>query len=137
MPEKTEAQKKAQKKYMASFVEVKVRMTPERRGIIQNHAQVVGESVTAFINRAIDNQMRQDAVGGPTSHAGGGVVSLHSETLKTAQKAAEAAEEAIPQFIGRAVETQVKQDKASLALGINPATGKKLNQSSEGGTDHE
>ncbi len=89
MPEKTEAQKKAQKKYMSSFVEVKVRMTPERRGIIQNHAQVVGESVTAFINRAIDNQMRQDAAGGPASHTGGGVVSLPSETGKRAPMASE------------------------------------------------
>ena len=60
MSEKTEAQKRAQKKYMASFVEVKVRMTPEKRAIIQAHAQGMGESATVFINRAIDCQMERD-----------------------------------------------------------------------------
>ena len=65
MPEKTEAQKRAQKKYMSSFVEIKVRMTPEKRSIIQDHARAMGESTTVFINRAIDQTMAQEAVGGP------------------------------------------------------------------------
>ena len=43
MGEKTEAQKRAQKKYMASFVEVKVRMTPERRSAVQAPAEAQGE----------------------------------------------------------------------------------------------
>ena len=34
----SEAQKRAHKKYMADFVEVKVRMTPERRSVVQAHA---------------------------------------------------------------------------------------------------
>ncbi len=66
MPEKTEAQKRAQKKYMSSFVEVKVRMTPDRRATIQEHAQAMGESATVFINRAIDNQISQDRDKGPS-----------------------------------------------------------------------
>lgn len=60
MAEKTEAQKKAQQKYMEKFVRVEVRMTPEKRDIIQAHAKAHGESATEFINRAIDNQMGQD-----------------------------------------------------------------------------
>ena len=60
MPEKTEAQKRAQKKYMSNFVEIKVRVTPERRTAIQEHARTMGESATTFINRAIDNQMSHD-----------------------------------------------------------------------------
>ena len=60
MGEKTEAQKRAQKKYMASFVEVKVRMTPERRSAVQAHAEAQGESTTGFINRAIDETMERD-----------------------------------------------------------------------------
>lgn len=60
VPEKTEAQKKAQKKYMEKFVEIKVRVTPEKRTTIQEHAQMMGESATTFINRAIDNQISQD-----------------------------------------------------------------------------
>ena len=60
MGEKTEAQKRAQKKYMASFVEVKVRMTPERRSAVQAHAEARGESVNGFIGRAIDETMERD-----------------------------------------------------------------------------
>lgn len=60
MAEKTEAQKRAQKAYMSRFVEVKVRMTPERRAEVQAHAQAQGESTTAFINRAIDEAMERD-----------------------------------------------------------------------------
>ena len=63
MPEKkpkTEAQIRAQKKYMESFVEIKVRMTPDRREQVKAHAQTIGESTTAFINRAIDEAMQRD-----------------------------------------------------------------------------
>lgn len=60
MSEKTEAQKRAQKKYMSNFVEIKVRVTPEKRAAIQEHARTMGESATTFINRAIDNQISHD-----------------------------------------------------------------------------
>ncbi|HJB57571.1 MAG TPA: hypothetical protein H9714_08470 [Candidatus Flavonifractor intestinipullorum] len=60
MPEMTEAQKRAHQKYMGKFVEVKVRMTPEKRAVIQAHAAGQGESTTAFINRAIDETMERD-----------------------------------------------------------------------------
>lgn len=56
----TEARARANKKYMEKFVEVKVRMTPERRSIVQAHAEAQGESTTAFINRAIDEAMQRD-----------------------------------------------------------------------------
>ena len=86
MPEKTEAQKKAQKKYMEKFVEIKVRVTPEKRTAIQEHAQTMGESATTFINRAIDHQISQDRRKGPQdapeSTEGQGVVSLPSEREK-------------------------------------------------------
>ena len=42
------------------FVEVKVRMTPEHRTEVQQHAQDMDESTTAFINRAIDETMARD-----------------------------------------------------------------------------
>ena len=57
---KTDAQERAQKAYMSKFVEVKVRMTPERRTAVQAHARAQGESTTAFINRAIDETMQRD-----------------------------------------------------------------------------
>jgi len=59
-PRTTEAQKRAKRKYMEHFVEVKVRMTPDRRTFIQEHAQATGESVTVFINRAIDHEIERD-----------------------------------------------------------------------------
>lgn len=56
----TEARRRANKKYNKRFCEVKVRMTPEKRTIIQEHAASMGESATAFINRAIDEAMARD-----------------------------------------------------------------------------
>lgn len=57
----TEAQARAHRKYISRFVEVKIRLEPERRDLIKAHAaQKDGGSVNAFINRAIDNQIAQD-----------------------------------------------------------------------------
>ena len=56
----TEARRRANKKYNDRFVEIKVRVTPEKRSIIQEHATSMGESATAFINRAIDAAMERD-----------------------------------------------------------------------------
>ena len=56
----TEARKAANKRYIDKFVEVKVRMTPEHRTEVQQHAQEMDESTTAFINRAIDETMARD-----------------------------------------------------------------------------
>lgn len=56
----TQARKEANARYKSKFVEVKVRMTPERRTIVQEHAASMNESATAFINRAIDETMARD-----------------------------------------------------------------------------
>ncbi|RHU53742.1 hypothetical protein [Coprococcus sp. TF11-13] len=56
----TPAQAEAHKRYMKNFVEIKVRMTAEKRGVVQEHATEMGESTTAFINRAIDETMERD-----------------------------------------------------------------------------
>lgn len=56
----TDAQKRAHQKYMEQFVEVKVRMTPAQRTIVQEHATCMQESTTAFINRAIAETMARD-----------------------------------------------------------------------------
>jgi len=60
MSEISEAQKRAQRKYMEKYVEIKVRMTPDKRSIVQDHARSRGESATEFINRAIDETMKRD-----------------------------------------------------------------------------
>lgn len=56
----TPAQAEAHKRYMKDFVEIKVRMTADKRSIVQNHAVKMGESATGFINRAIDETMARD-----------------------------------------------------------------------------
>lgn len=134
MAEKTDAQKRAQKTYMEKFVRVEIRMDATQRAALQAHAEAHSESVNGFINRAISEAMERDGGGMPSETAqrglegpcGAGAVSLPSETLEAAQKAAEAAGEAVPVFVARAVETQAQRDKAALRLGINPVTGGKL-----------
>ena len=127
----SEAQKRAHRKYMEKFVEIKVRVTPEKRTAIQEHAQTMGESATTFINRAIDHQISQDRDKGPSQARegplGGGVVfSLPSQAYECAVEASAASGEDLPEFVARAVDVQAKRDKTSLAMGINPATGGKL-----------
>ena len=43
-----------------TYDEIKVRVPKGRKESIQSHAEGRGESVNAFINRAIDNQMERD-----------------------------------------------------------------------------
>lgn len=56
----TEARARANEKYISKFVETKVRMTPEHREKVREHAENRGESLNAFINRAIDETMEKD-----------------------------------------------------------------------------
>ncbi|WP_026659129.1 hypothetical protein [Butyrivibrio sp. AC2005] len=53
--------KESHKKYMENYVEIKVRMTKEKRAAVQEHAKyITNESVSAFINRAIDETIEHD-----------------------------------------------------------------------------
>jgi predicted HicB family RNase H-like nuclease len=57
----SKAQQKAVAKYMAAnYDEVKVRMSKGRKDVIKAHALARGESVNAFINRAVDETMERD-----------------------------------------------------------------------------
>ena len=56
----SEARTPAHKKNNDRYYEIKVRVTPEKRSIIKEHAEAMGESATAFINRAIDEAMKRD-----------------------------------------------------------------------------
>ncbi len=56
----TPAQARAHKKYMENFVELRARVSFERRREIQAHAEAHGESVNGFINRAIQEAMERD-----------------------------------------------------------------------------
>lgn len=71
MGEKTEAQKKAQQKYMEKFVRVEIRMDSDKRLAMQAYAEARSESVNGFINRAITETMERDN-GAPAASEGQG-----------------------------------------------------------------
>jgi len=64
--EKTEAQKKAQQKYMDKFAVARVRMDRAKYDRVQAHAEARGQSVNGFINEAIDEKMARDREGDKT-----------------------------------------------------------------------
>lgn len=58
----TEAQAKAAKKYLTETVEdVRIRVPKGQKAIIKAHAERQGESMNAFVIRAIDETMERDA----------------------------------------------------------------------------
>ena len=58
----SKAQQKAVAKYMAAnYDEIKLRVKKGKRDEIKAHAEQRGESVNAFINRAIDETMERDS----------------------------------------------------------------------------
>lgn len=70
MPERSDALKKAQQKYMEKFSVARVRMDHDRYERVQAHAEARGESVNGFINRAISETMERDG-GAPVASEGG------------------------------------------------------------------
>lgn len=60
MAKKTEAQQKAQNKYMEKIARTEVVMPIEKKKKLREHASRRGESVNGFINRAIDETMQKD-----------------------------------------------------------------------------
>ena len=66
MPEKTEAQKRAQKNYMERFAVARVRMDKAHYEAVQAAADAAGESVNAYINKAVDERMGRENGAKPT-----------------------------------------------------------------------
>lgn len=127
----SKAQQKATNKYITSnYDRINLTVAKGRKADIQVHAAARGESVNAFIGRAIEEAMERDGSGDPVKARGvvqdSVGISLVPKTLETAQKAAEATGETLEQFMERAVVTQAERDHNSLRLGINPAAGGKL-----------
>ena len=57
----SKAQQRAVSKYMKeNYDEIKVRVEKGRKDVIKSHALSKGESVNAFINRAIDETIERD-----------------------------------------------------------------------------
>lgn len=130
----SKAQQKAVAKYDAkAYDKTLLRLPKGRLDVVRAYAEAHSESVNGFIGRAISETMARDsgtalqiAQNGPESTAGAEVVSLPHKAYKCAVEASEVVGEGLPDFVARAVATQAKRDKTSLAMGINPATGGKL-----------
>lgn len=60
IPPKSKEQQEAQRKYMSKMARIGLTMTPEKKQRIQDHADRHGESVNAFINRAIDEAIERE-----------------------------------------------------------------------------
>ena len=60
MASKTESQKKSQRDYMSKQDLFQIRIEKGKKEIIDAHAKRQGESINAFINRAIDEAMERD-----------------------------------------------------------------------------
>lgn len=56
----SDARKRANDKYIKTLDEIKVRVPKGHKAKIQAHAEQKGESVNAFINRAINEAMQRD-----------------------------------------------------------------------------
>ena len=111
----SKAQQKAVNKYMAAnYDRVNVTMPKGKKDVIKAHAETRGESVNAFIGRAIDETMEHD--NGAVSGSAAGNTLFTPKALTTARSAAEAAGETVETFIERAIETQAKRDEMTRGL---------------------
>ncbi len=136
----SKAQQKAQNKWIAkAYDRVNLTLPKGQKEVVQAHATAHSESVNGFIGRAISETMERDSAGGPQqateAPTGAGGISLPPDALESAQRAAGRTGEAVAAFLARAAQAQAKRDEISLHMGLNPATGDKLD--SKGGADHE
>lgn len=68
----SKAQQKAVSKYMKENYDVyQIRMPKGKKATIQAHAAARGESINAFIGRAIDHEMERDGLERPAGAAEG------------------------------------------------------------------
>ena len=65
----SEAQRKATDKYLEKFDEMRVRVPKGRKEAVKAHADTQGESLNAFINRAITETMDRDKTEGKSQKA--------------------------------------------------------------------
>jgi uncharacterized protein (DUF1778 family) len=56
----TEAQLRASKKYHEKFDDLRIRVPAGEKHVIEEHASSLGESVNAFVRRAIIETMERD-----------------------------------------------------------------------------
>lgn len=116
------ANQRAVNKYKKNnYDRIEITVPKGQRAVFQAHAEANGESVNGFITRSIREALDRD-----TGAVDGTQDTLTPAALETIQAAISATGETVPQFVGRAVNNQAERDRRSLAMGINPATGEKM-----------
>lgn len=112
----SKAQQKAQNKWISkTYDRINLTVPKGKKAEIQVYAELGGESVNGFINRAIDETMNGDAQKPVEARSRQGAI-ITPQALKTAQEAAQNAGEDVPTFIGRAVDTQAQRDRMTAAM---------------------
>ena len=118
----SKSQQKAVHKYVkANYDRMELTVPKGQKDTIKVHAASLGESVNGFVSRVIMEAMERDGSATPPTAsqepagqpAGAGVVSLPSEALEAAQRAAEAAGETLSVFIIRAISETAERDRLS------------------------
>ena len=56
----SEARRRANEKWRSKFPEVRFRVSNEKKQQIQDHAAVRGETINAFLNRAVEETIARD-----------------------------------------------------------------------------
>ena len=133
----SKANQRAVNKYVKNnYDRINVTLPKGKKEDIKTHAAACGESVNAFIGRAIGEAMERDAMPAGTSIEAGAAPersaaapAIPVNVMETAKAASEKTGETVPGFILRAVETQAKRDMATIRMGINPATGGRASNS--------
>lgn len=127
----TEAQKRASAKYQReNIASLACRVKKEQAESFKAYCAGQGKTSNAVLrDYVLDCIGESDFPHSAQEHPQeGGGLQLSPEAEKAAQDGAEATGEAVPQFIERAVVTQAKRDANALRLGINPASGDKLDK---------
>jgi len=139
----SDAQKRAANKYIKEHMStLACKVRKEQAVAFKAHCERQGSTSNTILKEFVlgcigERDTSQEATERPISHFEGEVVSLSSETFKAVQEASEATGETQTEFVTRAVGIQAQRDKATLKLGINPATGDKLEPDRKGGEQNE
>ena len=140
----TEAQARAASKYLKESVEdIRIRVPKGQKAVIKEYADSQGESMNAFVLRAIDERMTADktpdtgAHMDPSAHPeaapspSGSTNQLPPDTWTAAEAGSSYTGETVTEFIDRAISEQTRRDDVSRRLGVNPITGERLEPKGE------
>ena len=114
----SKAQQKATNKWIAkSYDRVNLTLPKGEKAVVKAHADAAGESVNAFILRAVHNAMEPgNASQGAPERSQGPVQLCQVIDMAWAQAHAERMEESVEAFVRRAVENQASRDEMALKL---------------------